>query len=147
MRTLRMKHFCHEACHMLSCWCIGVRSLGRFSGTVQTLSSSLKLFDHSLSFLSYLHFLAGGNLFLHYVCKWIHQLVLKQLDPIHHQGLHVVLGVFRTSSAQCPYVETHEPSLTSRRLKLLLNYVLNTQIFTGKSSLQLYFRIPKCQTM
>ena len=50
--------------------------------------------------------------------------VLKQLDPIHHQGLRIALGAFRTSPAQSLYVEAHEPSLTSRRLKLSLNYVL-----------------------
>ena len=43
--------------------------------------------------------------------------VLKQLDPIHHQGLRIALGAFRTSPAQSLYVEAHEPSLTSRRLK------------------------------
>ena len=50
--------------------------------------------------------------------------VLKQLDPIHHQGLRIALGAFRTSPAQSLHVEAHEPSLTSRRLKLSLNYVL-----------------------
>ena len=49
--------------------------------------------------------------------------VLKQLDPIHHQGLRIALGAFRTSPAQSLYVETHEPSLTTRRLKLSLSYV------------------------
>ena len=52
------------------------------------------------------------------------RLVLKQLDPIHHQGLRIALGAFRASPAQSVYVEAHEPSLTSRRLKLSLNYVL-----------------------
>ena len=43
--------------------------------------------------------------------------VLKQLDPIHYQGLRIALGAFRASPAQSLYVEAHEPSLTSRRLK------------------------------
>jgi len=34
------------------------------------------------------------------------------------------LGAFRASAAQSLYVEAQEPSLTSRRLKLYLNYVL-----------------------
>ena len=51
------------------------------------------------------------------------RLILKQLDPIHHQGLRIALGAFRTS-AQSLYIEAHEPSLTTRRLKLALNYVL-----------------------
>ena len=50
--------------------------------------------------------------------------ILKQLDPIHHQGLQIALGAFCTSPTQSLYVEAHEPSLTTRRLKLSLNYVL-----------------------
>ena len=50
--------------------------------------------------------------------------VLRQLDPIHHQVLRIVLGAFRTSPAQSLNVAAHEPSLTSRRLKLAINYVL-----------------------
>ena len=50
--------------------------------------------------------------------------ILKQLDPIHHQGLRIALGAFRTSPAQSLNIEAHEPSLTTRRLKLSLNYVL-----------------------
>ena len=50
--------------------------------------------------------------------------ILKQLDPIHHQGLRIALGAFRTSPAQSLYIKAHEPSLTTRRLKLSLNYVL-----------------------
>ena len=48
--------------------------------------------------------------------------ILKQLDPIHH--LRIASGAFRTSPAQRLYIEAHEPSLTTRRLKLSLNYVL-----------------------
>ena len=40
--------------------------------------------------------------------------VLKQLDPIHHQGLRIALGAFRTSPAQSLYIEAHEPLLTTR---------------------------------
>ena len=50
--------------------------------------------------------------------------ILKQLDPIHHQGLRIALCAFRTSPAQSLYIEAHEPSLTTRRLKWSLNYVL-----------------------
>ena len=49
--------------------------------------------------------------------------ILKRLDPIHHQGLRIALDAFRTS-AQSLYTEAHEPSLTTRRLKLSLNYIL-----------------------
>ena len=50
--------------------------------------------------------------------------ILKQLDPIHHQGLRIALCAFRTSPVQSLYIEAHEPSLTTRRLTLSLNYVL-----------------------
>ena len=46
--------------------------------------------------------------------------ILKQLDPIHYQGLRIALGAFRASPAQSLYTEAHEPSLTTRRLKLSL---------------------------
>ena len=47
--------------------------------------------------------------------------VLRQLDTIHHQGLRIAFGAFRTSPAQSLYVEAHEQPLTSRRLNLALN--------------------------
>ena len=50
--------------------------------------------------------------------------ILKQLDPIHHQGLRITLGAFHTSPAQSLYIKAHEPSLTTCQLKLSLNYVL-----------------------
>ena len=53
-----------------------------------------------------------------------HRSILKQLDPIHHQGLRITLVAYHTSPAQSLYIEAHEPSLTTRRLKLSLNYVL-----------------------
>ena len=55
------------------------------------------------------------------------RLVLKQLDPIHHQGLRIALCAFRTSPAQSLYTEAHEPSLTTCRLKLSLNCVLKLE--------------------
>ncbi|RUS72388.1 hypothetical protein EGW08_019848 [Elysia chlorotica] len=48
--------------------------------------------------------------------------ILKTLDPIHHQGLRIALGAFRTSPIQSLYAESGEPSLEHRRLKLSLNY-------------------------
>ena len=44
--------------------------------------------------------------------------ILKELDPIHHQGLRIALGAFRTSPVQSLYAEAGEPSLMHRRLKL-----------------------------
>ena len=49
---------------------------------------------------------------------------LQMLDPIHHQGLRICLGAFRTSPTQSLYVEAGEPSLANRRQRLSMNYVL-----------------------
>ena len=49
---------------------------------------------------------------------------VKLLDPVHHQGLRLSLGVFRTSPIQSLYVEAREPSLENRRLKLSLQYTV-----------------------
>ncbi len=48
---------------------------------------------------------------------------LKILDTIHHQGLRLALGAFRTSPIQSLYVEADEPSLLDRRIKLSLQYI------------------------
>ena len=45
---------------------------------------------------------------------------LKMLDPIHHQGLRLATGAFRTSPMESLYAETGEPSLSDRRRKLSL---------------------------
>ena len=50
--------------------------------------------------------------------------ILKLLDPIHHQGLRIALGAFRTSPVQSLYAEAGKPSLRHRRLKLSMNYFL-----------------------
>ena len=42
---------------------------------------------------------------------------IKCLDTIHHQGLRLALGVFRTSSVESLYAESNEPSLYIRREK------------------------------
>ena len=49
---------------------------------------------------------------------------LQMLDPIHNQGLRLVLGAFRTSPVASLYVEADEPSLYSRREKLSLQYAI-----------------------
>ncbi|GFN88484.1 retrovirus-related pol polyprotein from type-1 retrotransposable element r1 [Plakobranchus ocellatus] len=50
--------------------------------------------------------------------------VLRALDPIHHQGLRIALGAFRTTPIKSLYAEAGEPSLEHRRMKLAFNYVL-----------------------
>lgn len=49
---------------------------------------------------------------------------IKMLDTVHHTGLRLALGAFRTSPIQSLYTEAREPSLYNRRLKLALNYVV-----------------------
>ena len=49
---------------------------------------------------------------------------LMMLDTVHHQGLHLALGAFRTSPVESLYVEAEEPSLYLRREKLALQYAI-----------------------
>ena len=46
------------------------------------------------------------------------------LDPIHHQGLRLALGDFRTSPTASLYFEADEPSLNKLREKLSLQYAI-----------------------
>ena len=48
---------------------------------------------------------------------------LKMLNTIHHQGLRLALGAFRTSPVESLYVEAGELPLEHRRIKLSLQYV------------------------
>ena len=47
---------------------------------------------------------------------------LKCLDTIHHQGLGLALGAFRTSPVESLYAESNKPSLYIRREKSSLQY-------------------------
>ena len=49
---------------------------------------------------------------------------LKALDAIHHQGLELCLGGYRTSPVDSLYVEVNEPTLDLRRLKLTMQYIV-----------------------
>ena len=57
---------------------------------------------------------------------------LKQLNTIHHQGLRLCLGAYRTSPAESLYVAADEPSLEHRRIKLSLQYA--TKLFANPSN-------------
>ena len=46
----------------------------------------------------------------------------QMLDPIHNQGLRLLLGAFRTSPVESLYVDAHEPCLGARRARLSLQY-------------------------
>ena len=50
---------------------------------------------------------------------------LKCLDTIHHQGLRLALGAFRTSPVESLYTESNKPSLYIRREILSLQYTTN----------------------
>ena len=45
------------------------------------------------------------------------------MDPIHHHGLHISVGAFRTSVSSL-YTKTREMSLKQRRKKLSVNCIL-----------------------
>ena len=47
---------------------------------------------------------------------------LQMLETVHHQGLRLALGAFRTSPVASLYVEADEPALSLRREKLSLQY-------------------------
>ena len=47
---------------------------------------------------------------------------ISMLDTIHHQGLRLALGAFRTSPIESLYAEANESSLNLRREKLSLQY-------------------------
>ena len=49
---------------------------------------------------------------------------LQLLDTVHHAGLRIALGAYRTSPVESLYTEAGETSLDLRRKKLMLNYVI-----------------------
>ena len=51
--------------------------------------------------------------------------VLRTLDAVHHADLRICLGAFRTSPVQILYIKAGETSLSLRRLRHAMNYVLN----------------------
>ena len=58
------------------------------------------------------------------VCGSASKSVLRTLDAVHHAGLRICLGAFRTSPVQSLYVKAGETSLSLRHLRLSMNYVL-----------------------
>ena len=81
---------------------------------------------------------------------------ISSLDTVHHQGLRLALGAFRTSPVQSLYVEAEEPSLYLRREKLALQYSIRIAAnpsnpvhkvsfppYISEEVVQLYERKPK----
>ena len=66
------------------------------------------------------------------VCGSAGESLLKMLDPIHHQGLRLCLGAFRTSPVYSLYAESGEPPLANRWLKFSLSYY--TKLYSSSSS-------------
>ncbi|KAM7307276.1 uncharacterized protein ISCGN_010912 [Ixodes scapularis] len=57
------------------------------------------------------------------------------LDPIHHQGLRLSTGAFRTSPILSLYVEANGPSLEKRRFELGFMYSLRIRYVPGHPTL------------
>ncbi|GFO02938.1 RNA-directed DNA polymerase from mobile element jockey [Plakobranchus ocellatus] len=68
--------------------------------------------------------------------------VLRALDPIHHQGLRIALGAFRTTPIKSLYAEAGEPSLEHRRMKLAFNYVLKLKSLPRNPCHDVVFETP-----
>ena len=65
---------------------------------------------------------------------------LKTLDTIHHQGIRLALGAFRTSPADSLLVEANEPSLNDRREKLSLQFALKLKSNRSNPTYNTVFR-------
>ena len=61
------------------------------------------------------------------------------LDPIHHQGLRLALGAFRTSPTANLNVEADESSLNTRREKLSLQYAIRIAENSSNPALDVTF--------
>ena len=64
---------------------------------------------------------------------------LKILDPIHHAGIRLCTGAFRTSPIASLLAEAGEPSLTVRRQILCTNYLVKLSKFSQNTCHQCVF--------
>ena len=71
---------------------------------------------------------------------------LEMLDPIHHQGLRLALGAFRTSPSVSLLAEANEPSLYNRRLKLSMQYALKLKSYPSSPTYETVFE-PQYKTL
>ena len=71
------------------------------------------------------------------------QSYIAMLDTIHHQGLRICLGAFRTSPVQSLYVEADEESLCRRREKLSIQYGIRIKSTPQNPVYKTIFH-PKC---
>ena len=70
---------------------------------------------------------------------------LKMLE-IHHQGLRLALGAFRTSPSESLLAEANESSLNNRRLKLSMQYALKLKSNPSNPTYETVFE-PKYKTL
>ena len=64
--------------------------------------------------------------------------VLAKLDTVHHQGLRICLGAFRTSPVLSLYAEAYEPCLSDRRSMLMLQLAARMRrLPTDRASIRL----------
>ena len=64
---------------------------------------------------------------------------IKLLDAVHHQGLRLCLGAFKTSPIDSLYVEADEPSLENRRIKLGLQYATKLKAYPSNPAYNCVF--------
>ena len=53
---------------------------------------------------------------------------LNLLNPVHHQGIRLATGAFRSSPMESLYVEAGEPSLDHRQIKLALQFITRIKL-------------------
>ena len=58
---------------------------------------------------------------------------------VHHQGLRLSLGAFRTSPVEILYVEAKEHSLENRRIKLGMQYATKLKAYPSNPSYDCVF--------
>ena len=64
---------------------------------------------------------------------------IKILDAVHHQGLRLCLGAYRTSPVESLYAEANEPSLEHRRIKLGLQYATKLRAYPSNPAYDCVF--------
>ena len=64
---------------------------------------------------------------------------LMMLDTVHHHGLRLALGAFRTSPVESLFVEAEEPSLYLRREKLALQYAIRLAAYPSNPTFKVTF--------
>jgi hypothetical protein len=65
---------------------------------------------------------------------------LRILDPVHHTGIRLATGAFRTSPVVSLYAESGEPSLSVRRILLLCRYASKLTAHIHHPSYNAFFR-------